>query len=51
MTIPMYLFYENLMKSLKGMDSAIVEIFEILIVRVKTLEEKVEELERDKNES
>jgi len=49
MTIPMYLFYEKLMKDLKGMDGAIVECFKILLDRVQILEDKVEELERDKN--
>lgn len=51
MTIPAYLMYEQLLRDLKGLDNAIVECFKILLDRVQILEDKVEELERDKNES
>jgi len=50
MTIPMYLFYEKLIKDLKGMDEAVVECFKIILDRVQILEEKVEQLEREKND-
>jgi len=46
MTIPMYLFYEKLLKDLRGMDDALVEIFKILIERIRTLEEDVAELKK-----
>lgn len=46
MTIPMYLFYEKLMRDLRDMDDNIVQVFKILIERIKTLEEDVEELKK-----
>lgn len=51
MDIPAYLALQSTMKSLKVIDDSLVEIVQILLEKIETLEMKVQILEGQKDES